>query len=63
MPITKEEFLAYEDVRRSGKTNMYDVVVVSRLSDLPRRVVLAIMKNYSALEAKYIQGKEGEEEI
>jgi hypothetical protein len=60
MPITKEEFWAYEDVRRSGATNMYDVVAVSRLSGLPRRRVLAIMKNYSALEAKYIQGKEDE---
>lgn len=60
MPITKEEFWAYEDVRRSGVTNMFDVVAVSRLSGLDRRTVLEIHKNYSTLKAEHIQGKEGD---
>jgi hypothetical protein len=58
MPITKEEFWAYENVRRSGVTNMFDVVAVSRLSGLDRKTVLEIHKNYSALKAEYVQGKE-----
>ena len=61
MPITKEEFLAYEDVRRSGVTNMFDIVAVSRLSGLDRKVVLEIHKQYSNLKAEYMKGKEGEE--
>jgi len=60
MPITKEEFWAYEGVRRSGVTNMFDVVAVSRLSGLDRRTVLEIHKNYSALKTEYVQGKEND---
>ena len=58
MPITKEQFWAYEDVRRSGVTNMFDVVAVSRLSGLDRKAVLEIHKNYSTLKAEYMKGKE-----
>ncbi len=61
MPITKEEFLAYEDVRRSGVTNMFDIVAVSRLSGLDRKTVLEIHKQYSTLKAEYLKGKEDEE--
>lgn len=58
MPITKEEFWAYEDVRRSGATNMFDIVAVSRLSGLDRKAVLEIHKHYSTLKAEYTKGKE-----
>lgn len=61
MPVTKEEFLAYEDVRRSGITNMFDIVAVSRLSGLNRKTVLEIHKHYSTLKVKYMKGKEDEE--
>lgn len=61
MPITKEEFLAYEDVRRSGVTNMFDIVAVSRLSGLDRKKVLEIHKHYSAFKAEHLKGKEGKE--
>ena len=60
MPITKEEFWAYEGVRRSGVTNMFDIVAVSRLSGLDRRAVLEIHKTYSTLKAEYAKGKEDE---
>lgn len=60
MPITKEEFWAYENVRRSGVTNMFDLVAVSRLSGLDRKTVLEIHKSYSTLKAEYIKGKEDE---
>lgn len=55
MPITKEEFLAYEDVRRSGVTNMFDLVAVSRLTGLDRKKVIEIHRNYSSLKAEYIR--------
>jgi hypothetical protein len=61
MPITKEEFWAYEEIRRSGVTNMFDIVAVSRLSGLDRKTVLEIHKHYSALKAEYMKGKEDEE--
>ena len=52
--ITKEQFLAYEDVRVSGVTNMWAVNVVSELSGLEREEILYIMKHYSELKAKYL---------
>lgn len=58
MPITKEQFWAYEDVRRSGVTNMFDIVAVSRLSGLDRKAVLEIHKHYSTLKGEYMKGKE-----
>lgn len=58
MPITKEQFLAYEDVRRSGVTNMFDIVAVSRLSGLDRRAVIEIHRKYSELKALYLNEKE-----
>jgi hypothetical protein len=58
MPITKEEFMAYEDVRLSGVTNMFDLVAVSRLTGLDRKKVIEIHRNYSELKALYLKGKE-----
>lgn len=51
--ITEEQFKAYESVRRSGATNMFDVRVVSNMSGLARGTILLIMKNYEALKEKF----------
>jgi hypothetical protein len=54
MTITKKEFESYEEVRESGKTNMFDVRMVEALSGLPREKIFEIMKTYGTLKAKYI---------
>ena len=51
--ITREEFKAYEKVRVSGVTNMWDVRVVETLSGLDRDTIMEIMKTYSQLVEKY----------
>ena len=53
MDVTKREFEAYEDVRMSGITNMFDVRAVEAYSGLPRETILAIMEHYS-LYKKYL---------
>jgi hypothetical protein len=53
--ITKEEFLAYEEVRVSGKTNMFDVRNVEMLSGLSRKKIIEIIKNYGILKEKYLK--------
>jgi len=60
MLITKEEFLAYEDVRVEGETNMWDTETVSDLSGLDRLLVCDIMANYKHLHWKYLEGGENE---
>lgn len=52
-PITEEQFRAYEAVRRSGVTNMFDLQAVSVLSGLSREEVIAIMEQYRALMDRY----------
>lgn len=49
--VTREEFQAYEDVRESGVTNMFDGPAVEMLSGgiINREKLAAIMKNYSEL--------------
>ena len=51
--ITQEDFQAYEDVRESGVTNMFNTAVVSDYSGLSRDKIVNIMKNYGALHDKY----------
>ena len=53
--ITKEQFKAYEKVRKGGKTNMFDVNQVMRLSkfELNLEEINEIMKTYSELMGKY----------
>jgi len=51
--ITEEKFRAYEAVRKSGITNIFDLRVVCDLSGLSRVEALAIMKNYHALTEQY----------
>jgi len=53
MEITKEEFEAYEEVRASGVTNMWDVHTVGILSGLERDTIFEILKQYSELNEKY----------
>jgi len=54
--ITKEKFLDYESIRKSGRTNMYDLTTVLILSrtDLTRTDLADIMENYSKYKAKYL---------
>ena len=54
MDISKEDFEAYERVRESGVTNMFDVKTVSELSGLGRDTIIKIMKNYGNLVRKYL---------
>ena len=51
--ITQEDFQAYEDVRESGVTNMFNTAVVSDYSGLGRDKIVNIMQNYSALKEQY----------
>ena len=53
MNITQDEFAAYEDVRESGVTNMFNVSVVSDYSGLSRDKIITIMENYNTLADKY----------
>ena len=53
MSITQDEFNAYEDVRESGVTNMFNVSVVSDYSGLSREKIIEIMTNYKILYNKY----------
>jgi len=51
--VTQDEFNAYEDVRESGVTNMFNVSVVSDYSGLSREKIIEIMTNYKILYNKY----------
>ena len=51
--ITQEDFEAYEDVRESGVTNMFNTAVVSDYSGLSRDKIISIMQNYGALHERY----------
>ncbi len=53
MEITKEQFEAYETVRVSGVTNMFDIRNVRLCSGLDRETIIAIMNNYTELMQKY----------
>ena len=51
--ITQEQFEAYEDVRESGITNMFDVKMVESLSGLEKEQIMTIMQHYGELKDKY----------
>lgn len=57
MEITQDQFEAYEAIRMSGVTNMFDVVAVEMLSGLPRYVITDIMKNYAAYKAQFMESE------
>ena len=52
---SKEEFEAYEKVRASGKTNMWDINRVVQLSKyrLGRETALAVLSHYTELNTLY----------
>lgn len=57
--ITKKEFMAYESIRRSGVTNMFDIRVVVALANMngvkmTRESCIEIMEGYSELKSKYM---------
>lgn len=61
--ITKEQFLAYEAVRQSGVTNMWDTDNVISLAsrrdvNLTTEECLEIMGDYGELYDKYVGKKE-----
>ena len=51
--VTQDEFNAYEDVRESGVTNMFNVSGVSDYSGLSKEKIIEIMSNYEILYNKY----------
>lgn len=51
--ITEEEFAAYEAIRQSGVTNMFNSRVVCELSDLSHDAYMGILQHYGALRDKY----------
>ena len=53
MEITKQEFERYEEVRQSGRTNMFMISNVVLLSGLDSGKVKAIMHQYTELMEKY----------
>lgn len=57
MDVSKEEFMSYERVRKSGITNMFHITKVELLSGLDRETILEIMRKYSELKDKYIGEK------
>lgn len=58
MEITKQQFQAYERVRASGITNMWDTQAVELYSGLDRDTILEIIKHYSKLNQKYLDVRE-----
>lgn len=48
--IGKEDFDAYEEVRQSGVTNMFNVALVCDLSGLSREQVMHIIKHYTEIK-------------
>ena len=53
--ISEEQFNAFEEVRKSGMTNMFDVPAVIELADgmLKKQEVLTIINNYTDLKSKF----------
>jgi len=61
IPITERQFIAYEDVRESGITNMFDTKTVSDLSlgILTSNDALEVIKHYNALCELYPHVRNG----
>ena len=54
--ISKREMRRYEKCRQSGFTNMVDIQQVKFLTGLSRDKILLVMKNYSILKEKLLNG-------
>tara|TARA_Y100001960_G_scaffold114066_1_gene122101 strand:- start:538 stop:741 length:204 start_codon:yes stop_codon:yes gene_type:complete len=54
--INEDQFNAYEEVRQSGMTNMFDVPAVIKLAGgvLNKEEVHTIMDNYTKLYNKFV---------
>jgi hypothetical protein len=50
--VTKEQFMAFERIRKSGVCNMFDAAV-QRMGGFSKAVHLAIIGQYNELEQKY----------
>jgi len=46
MDITKDEFDTYEDIRKSGLTNMFDIKNIMNMSGMSKDKIIYIMSNY-----------------
>jgi hypothetical protein len=60
--MTKEKFLAFETIRQSGVTNMFDFLVVidecAKLGfEFTREDFLDILRNYRKYKWEYIQNR------
>ena len=62
MKITKSEFDAYEKVRQSGVTNMFDTTTVSALSGLTREEIMEIMSKYTEYKEAFYGSEDPEYE-
>jgi hypothetical protein len=51
--ITQDEFRNFENLRKSGVTNMYAVETVSLLSGLTKKQIIEIIETYDDLVKKY----------
>ena len=53
--LTEEQFSAFEEVRQSGETNMFDTPRVAELTDdfLTKDQVSTIISHYDELNEKY----------
>lgn len=54
MSISRDQFLAYERVRRLGVVNMFDLRKVAQLSGLRTDEALEITKDYERLRREYL---------
>lgn len=53
--INREKFEVYEELKRSGTTNMANLSVVQALTNLTRAEVMKIQRDYLELKEKYDQ--------
>ena len=53
MEITEQQFMRFEKVRESGRTNMFMTGTVAVLSNLSEEQGVEIMDNYEELAWKY----------
>lgn len=52
MEITKEQFEKYENIRVSGITNMWNIDLIRKYTDLTETQIFYIMKHFSSLKEK-----------
>jgi len=56
--ITEQDFMAYEKVRLSGVTNMFDILKVKQLTGLTREQVSEIMQTYEDCVKEFSETQE-----